>query len=379
MKRNLLKLTAAVFVLASTQVLAQSDTSYFEEEIDWSLYDDVGFADESAKRLCSPKLEGQSPAKLISLGYDFQGPYALTAGQINDANGAPVYYPNTTNPVSTEQEMAVNSTTGIRAGFNVPVVGNNNILWQMGANYWESSYQYAETPTSSDNPLHQTLSENGLRTTGISTTIFKPLDEKSFILFQGSADLSGTYGAALMPMQYLKYSAAAIWGRRPTEKKQWGVGLARTYRAGELNYIPVILYNSTDAMNKWGAEVLFPARAHVRRTINPRNMLFFGYELEGQSYRLYENLPGFDIRDEDLEIRRGEARIRAIYEFSLKDFVWMSIQAGYRVNYRYDVDRLVEGVEIYRAFGLLRDDAYAQINGLGNPFYINVSVNLVSP
>ena len=157
------------------------------------------------------------------------------------------------------------------------------------------------------------------------------------------------------------------------------MGLARTYRAGELNYIPVILYNSTDAMNKWGAEVLFPARAHVRRTINPRNMLFFGYELEGQSYRLYENLPGFDIRDEDLEIRRGEARIRAIYEFSLKDFVWMSIQAGYRVNYRYDVDRLVDGVEIYRAFGLLRDDAYAQINGLGNPFYINVSVNLVSP
>ncbi|MEY2650168.1 MAG: hypothetical protein RL608_842, partial [Bacteroidota bacterium] len=39
----------------------------------------------------------------------------------------------------------------------------------------------------------------------------------------------------------------------------------------------------------------------------------------------------------------------------------------------------VGGTEIYRAFGLLRDDAYAQVNGLGNPFYLNVSLNLVSP
>jgi hypothetical protein len=27
----------------------------------------------------------------------------------------------------------------------------------------------------------------------------------------------------------------------------------------------------------------------------------------------------------------------------------------------------------------LRDDAYAQTNGLGNPLYFNVSLNLVSP
>ena len=80
-----------------------------------------------------------------------------------------------------------------------------------------------------------------------------------------------------------------------------------------------------------------------------------------------------------VEIRRGEARIRAVYEFSLKDFVWLSLQAGYRYNYRFDVDRLTDGDEIYRAFGLLRDDPYAQINSLGNPFYFNVSLNLVSP
>lgn len=369
MMRNFLKLTAAAIVLTSTPAFAQNDGTA-DDDIDWSLYEDLGFEDESTKRYANAKIEGLSPAKLISIGYDFQGPYAITAGDMNLNDGT---------SIDGGAAQQVNSTTGIRAGFNLPVVSKNNLVWQMGANYWNTSYNYAEAPTTTDNPLHQTLSEHGLRTSGMSTTVYKPLDEKQFILFQGSADLSGTYGASLMPAQYLKYSAAVLWGKRPTEKKQWAVGLARTYRVGELNYIPVVLYNTTSANNKWGTEVLFPARAHVRRTINPRNMVFFGYELQGQSYRMYENLPGFDIRDEDLEIRRGEVRIRAIYEFSLKNFVWMSVQAGYRVNYRYDVDRLVDGAEIYRAFGILRDDPYAQVNGLANPFYVNISVNLVSP
>lgn len=349
---------------------AQSDSSSAAED-DFSQYDNLSFVDAGAKRFCSPKIEGLSPAKLISLGYDYQGAYNLSAGKLFNGSGA---------ELAAADDAQVNATQGLRVGFNIPVISKTNLVWQMGANYWNTQYQYATLPTAASNPLHQTLSEHGLRTTGINTTVFKPLDSKTFLLFQGSADLSGTYGIEFMPVQYLRYSAALIYGRRPTEKKQWGLGVARTYRVGEINYIPVILYNSTDALNKWGAEVLFPARAHVRRTINPRNMIFAGFELEGQSYRLWRDpASSFDLRNEDLEIRRGEARLRMVYEFSLKDFIWLSVQAGYRLQYRYDVDRLVDGVEIYRAFGLLRDDPYAQTNGLGNPLYVNVSLNLVSP
>jgi hypothetical protein len=374
MLRNLLKLTTATIVLTSTPIFAQTETESTDsyDDIDWSLYDDLGFEDESIKRYANAKIEGLSPAKLISFGYDFQSPYTITPGDLTLGDGTII-------AGGEAEALQVNSTAGIRAGFNLPVVSQTNLVWQMGANYWNTSYNYAEAPTSADNPLHQTLSEHGLRTSGVNTTIYKPLDEEQFILFQGSADMSGTYGSSLIPAQYLKYSAAVLWGKRPTEKKQWAVGVARTYRVGELNYIPVILYNKTSANNKWGTEALFPARVHVRRTINPRNMVFLGYELQGQSFRMYENLPGFDIRDEDLEIRRGEIRVRAIYEFSLKNFIWMSVQAGYRINYRYDVDRLVSGPDIYRAFGLLDSPDYAQLNALTNPFYVNVSVNLVSP
>ena len=347
MMRNLLKITTAAIVLTSTPIFAQTETESTDsyDDIDWSLYDDLGFEDESIKRYANAKIEGLSPAKLISFGYDFQSPYSITAGDMTLVDGS---------TIAGGEALQVNSTAGIRAGFNLPVVSQTNLVWQMGANYWNTSYNYAEAPTSADNPLHQTLSEHGLRTSGINTTVYKPLDEEQFILFQGSADMSGTYGTSLMPAKYLKYSAAVLWGKRPTEKKQWAVGVARTYRVGELNYIPVILYNKTSANNKWGTEALFPARVHVRRTINPRNMVFLGYELQGQSFRMYDNENlGFDIRDEDLEIRRGEIRVRAIYEFSLKNFIWMSVQAGYRINYRYDVDRLASGPDIYRAFGLI--------------------------
>jgi hypothetical protein len=346
------------------------------EDEDFSMYDQVDFADQSARRYCSPKIEGLSPAKLISIGYDYQGGYGLGAGAFTNKASDYSWTPDSVN---------VLNSRGLRLGFNIPVVSRTNLVWQMGANYWEQRYAIEGLngePVNSPHPLIQSLQQNGLRTLGVNTTLFKPLDDRRFLLFQGSADLNGDFSLpGLMPLKYLKYSAALIYGIRPNEKKQWGLGIARTYRVGELNYIPVFLFNWTDRSNKWGSEILFPARAHVRYTFNPRNMLFGGFELEGQSYRLWDSpsLMSYNLRGEDLEIRRGEIRLRAMYEFSLKDFVWMSVQAGYRINYRYEVDRLEGGQEIYRAFGLLSDAPYVMENRLGNPLYFQVSLNLVSP
>lgn len=358
------------------QTVDSSRTPQATEDEDFSMYDQVDFADQSARRYCSPKIEGLSPAKLISIGYDYQSGYGLGAGAFGNKDN---------NKVWPQDSVNVLNSRGLRLGFNIPVVSRTNLVWQMGANYWEQRYAIEGLngePSNSSHPLIQSLQENGLRTLGVNTTLFKPLDDRRFLLFQGSADLNGDFSLpGLMPLKYLKYSAALIYGIRPNEKKQWGLGIARTYRVGELNYIPVFLFNWTDRSNKWGSEILFPARAHVRYTFNPRNMLFGGFELEGQSYRLWDSpsLMSYNLRGEDLEIRRGEIRLRAMYEFSLKDFVWMSVQAGYRINYRYEVDRLSGGQEIYRAFGLLSDAPYVMENRLGNPLYFQVSLNLVSP
>ncbi|MEY3717224.1 MAG: hypothetical protein RL285_1099 [Bacteroidota bacterium] len=372
-------LVLGIFCATTTSLQAQTETTQTPqdtltpaEEEDYSQYDNIGFAAEGAKRYCSPKIEGLSPAKLISIGYDYQMGYTMKADTFRRLGSVAPLMPDS---------ARVLTSNGMRFGCNIPVISRTDLVWQMGANYWEQRYKF-EDPSALKNPMLTSLSENGLRTMGINTTLFKPLNDVKFLLFQGSADLSGDYQfGKFMPLKYTKYSAALIYGKRTSEKKQWGVGVARTYRVGELNYIPIIFYNSTDVANKWGTEILFPARAHVRRTINSRNMLFAGYELEGQSYRLWRSndQTGFNLRNEDVEIRRGEIRLRAVYEFSLKDFIWMSIQAGYRINYRYDVDRLGNGKEIYRAFGLASDAPYVMVNQLTNPLYFNISLNLVSP
>jgi len=357
------------------QVIPPDSTDTLQVEEDYSMYDNVEYSAEGAKRFCSPKIEGLSPAKLISFGYDYQFGYDISADTLNTLQSPANYNLN-------PQDAQILRSHGMRVGFNIPVISQTNLVWQLGANYWEQRYDFKD-PQNLQNPLLKTLSEHGLRTLGVSTTLFKPLNDKSFVLFQSSADYSGNYSLkSMMPLDYMKYSAALIYGKRPTELKQWGVGLARTYRVGEINYIPVVLFNWTDQANKWGTEMLFPARAHVRRTINSRNMLFAGYELEGQSYRLWNSASsdGYDMRADELEVRRGEIRLRLIYEFAVKDFVWMSVQAGYRINYRFDVDRLIDGAENYRAFGLIEDTPpYVMLNRLSNPLYINISINLVSP
>jgi hypothetical protein len=78
-----------------------------------------------------------------------------------------------------------------------------------------------------------------------------------------------------------------------------------------------------------------------------------------------------------LEIRKSEIRVRLVYERSLKGFIWISIQGGYRINYSYNVDVLPNGKDFYRGF--FGDQPFVMQNKLTNPFYFNVSINLVSP
>ncbi|MCA0427651.1 MAG: hypothetical protein LCH37_09475 [Bacteroidetes bacterium] len=341
-----------------SHAFAQTDSTATEE--DYGEYDNLSFAGDGNKNYCSNKIEGLSPSKLISLGYDFQGPQTLSADGFNSVS---------------PYERAFGLAHGLRFAANVPVISRNSIIVQMSANYQETRYQEKANQTGINGILAQALTNNGLRSLGLGTTIFKPLDGKKFLLFQGSADLNGDWQwGDFMPLKYLKYSAAAVYGLRTSDRKQWGIGLSRTYRAGELNYIPILLFNSTNPSNTWGTEILFPARAHVRRTFSPRSMAFFGYELEGQSYRLWFNP---STRGEDLEIRRSEIRLRFVYERSLKDFIWMSLQVGYRINYSYNVDRLPDGKDFYRGF--FGTQPMAMENKLTNPLYINLSINLVSP
>jgi len=346
--------------MITMNAMAQTDTSAVEEE-DFSMYENLDFADAGAKRFCTPKVFDLSPAKLISIGYDYQGSFGIDYGKSSDTTWQ-------------AGQGNFSGAAGLRLGANIPVISKTNVVWQLGFNYARTSFQgEGEAPV---NPLDATLRNNGLTTTGIHTTLFKPLGEEKFIIAQGSADLNGDYYLDnFTPLKYTRYSAAVIYGKKKSDRKMIGFGLARTYRVGELNYIPVMLLNWTAPNRKWGVEMLAPARAHVRKTLSARNILMFGYELEGNSYRV---LRGDVNNDLGYELRRGELRFRAVWETSMYQFMWMSLQAGYRYGYSFNMDNFApDDKEFFRGF--FGDQPYAQENVLGGTWYAQVSINLVSP
>ncbi len=357
-----------LMLFCAVEAQAQQDTSFTTQEEDYSIYDQVEFADEKARRYCSPKIFNLSPQRFISLQYDGQLAHDMRVSSVGSYGEE--------DKVPAAESATATFVGGMRLSANIPVISKTSLVWQMGANYWQTGYQIKDlkSEVGSANLIRE-LDQTGLRTMGLNTTVFKPLGEFSFLLFQGSADLSGNYTFRNMQsLRYLRYSAAAIWGRRPNDRKQWGVGLARTYRVGEMNYIPVVMFNYTSVNRKWGTEILFPARAHFRRTFNPRSLMLAGYELEGQSYRM----DYLSDADRSLEIRRGEMRARVEFQRQITGFIWLSAQVGWRYNWSFNADALPDdGKEFFRGF--TGSQPYAMLNTLGNPLYFNIGVHLVSP
>ncbi|GAA3998095.1 hypothetical protein GCM10022408_06040 [Hymenobacter fastidiosus] len=321
-------------------------------------FDQFGDATAGGTNYATQKVLYLSPTKLISVGYEAQLPYTVNAtGQhTRIATGEP-----------SAAETRINSARGMRLAFNAPVISRNSVIVNLGLTYWNTGLDVANPERS----LFFRQLQDGLRTTGLNATVFKPFDIKHFALVQLNADASGNYRKpGDISAKHLTYSATAIYGWKPNDNLQWGLGLTRTYRAGQLLYIPVVLYNRTFSP-QWGCEVVFPARAELRRNFGTKALLKFGYELEGNAYYLGDAGLG------DVYLRRGELKPRITYERQLAGFVWVSAQAGLRYNYRNDAFRNQDPTGERES--LLGSEPSLYQNELTNPLYFNLSLNLVSP
>ncbi len=319
--------------VAQTDSLAASSNTFNFSDVD----------DKPIKRYCTQKVLNQSANRFISIGYEYQGAHDFKAS-----------------PSPRDETQRYDNARGLRLGLFTPIVSKNSLIINLAANYWRTNYDGPNYLF--PYPLYQSLNNNGLHSAGLSATVFKPLNEKKFLLFQVIADANWqSRSGSSIPKNAMTYSASAIYGFKPTENLMWGLGVSRTYRLGRPIIIPVLLYNQT-FNDQWGIESVFPAKVAVRRNINKKSMLFAGYELEGNQYALnYESMaPTF--------LQRGEIKTKLTYERSLFGFWWLSIQTGLRVNGRFNV--------VDRYNGAKSNEIVTTT--LGNTFFFNVSLNLVS-
>jgi hypothetical protein len=357
-----------------------------DDEEDYSIYDDFELEDDTpVKRYAKPTISGMSPQKFIGVSFDAQMPY--------DYEFSEVRFPQTLNNGFDvdEENPEVNEagtakfTGGFRFNTNIPIISKSSFVWQSGINFMDTRYNISENLNSPQSPvilpdgtqartLGQILNEDGLRNINWTNTFFFPLNEKDFIVFQGQMDLSGNYGLdEFQSLSTIRYSAAAVYGRRVNDYYRWGVGVSRTYRVGNLNYVPVVMFDWTSDNRKWGTEILFPARAYLRYNINQNSLLLAGFDLEGQSYRIDD----YSIDGNSFEIRRGEVRPKLEFQTKIAGYIWASVQAGYRMDWSYDADQLDGNNDFFRGF--FGDQDFGMINNLENPLFFNVGLNFVSP
>ncbi len=339
MRIQLVFLAVLLPLLASAQV----DTT---EVFDYSKFGDA----EGVKRYCNQKVVNQTPQRIVSIGVERLGSFAIPDIPVSAMLPA-------------MQNFSASQMTAIKAQVNIPVISTNKIIWQMGANYWGSRIAISELTT---NLITKQLQNHNLTSAGINTTIFKPLNEKNFLILQASADLNGVFQQiGDINGRALTVSATAIYGWKRSEKNMFGVGAARTYRAGQIIHVPVLLWNKT-FNDEWGMELLLPARGHVRYNFSTASILQLGFELEGNQF--WMNVPNSPTGT--VFLQRGELKPRIMWDKKLTGFIWLNAQAGLRYNWRFD------GMNVYNGKA---DNQRYFTSALGNPLYVGISLNFVSP
>lgn len=279
-----LKLLVLCLMHISTLTAQIDSTKTDKETIN---FDDFVSADgENTKVYCTQKITNLSPYRFISLGYE--NVFSSTISSVNN--------PETSS--STTSANTINNLGGLRLAVNTPLVSKNSITVSVGATIWNSN---ASFETSSTNVFTDRFSQ--LNSVGLNTTIFKPFNEKNFAIFHASGDINGNYtNLGDINSRGFTFSATAIYGWKKNDNFMWGLGISRTYRAGALIHIPVVLYNRT-FNKKWGIESVFPAKLNIRRNLSPTSLLMLGYEIEGNAYTIASS--GKD----DFYLRRGELKL----------------------------------------------------------------------
>lgn len=334
-----------IYILLSIPLwgAAQVDST---ELFDYSQFGDA----QGVKRYCNQKVINQTPQRIVSIGFERQGSFTMPDLPLSAMLPA-------------MQSFSITQMTALKAQVNIPVLSTNKIIWQLGASYWGSRFAFADP---GQHQIAKQLSTHTLTSTGINTTLFKPLNEKNFLIVQASADINGIFhDFDDITGQAVTVSATALYGWKLSEKNMLGLGVARTYRAGQVIHLPVVLWNKT-FNDRWGMELLLPARGHLRYNFSTSSIVQLGYELEGNQFSM--SIPG--STNGTIFLQRGELKPRLQWDKKLSGFLWFNAQAGLRYNWRFD------GMDVYNGEAL--NQRYFT-SALGNPLYIGFSLNFVSP
>lgn len=246
-----------------------------------------------------------------------------------------------------------------------PLVNKPQTKVILGVGYSLEEFNFDDI-TPGSYPLYSYLEDKDLKSLSVQLAYLHSIDARRFYLIRVKADLNGDYTRDNINItDYLKTTVDLAYGWKKSQDYVIGVGAQLGYTFGRRNVYPGVLYNRT-FNPKWGVESIFPANARLRYNANEKTLFYVGYRLEGASYNLYVEEPPLS-EFKDLELRRTDIKGLVRMEREIYDFLWFSVEGGFRQYYR---NRIFDEVG---SRDVLID------NDLAGAGYIGVELYLVPP
>ncbi len=265
---------------------------------------------------CIPGVEGLPRTKGIVITRELIKDYAINS-QVNTGQSA-------------DAEIRRNRrwTFKLRA----PIMLKENLKIAGGIKYFVEEHNFEE-PESLNNDFYKNLEDRPLRSIRADIFIMKPTRNNKYFILRLSGALNGDFKGIDLGSDYFKFSIAPLIGWKRSQYLSYAVGVAYSEIFGRRSVYPVFSYNHTFSPH-WGVESVLPAELKLRyNSLNKKNFFYFKSELNGSNY----TLNFFDNRDEPVFLEKSEVRFLLTWEREIYDFLWFSIEAGFRKNINFDL------------------------------------------
>lgn len=298
-------------MLLSQYIFAQSKPDFLPE--------DISGKESELRCYCKPGVQNKSRSKGLEISYSWLG-----NGTFKDEEG------KFTAPLSQYknwQQLEIN--------LKVPVVNKDNFKLLLGYKYRSESFDvnrlggdFTET--------FQNLDSRDLKNSSLSAYVTKPLNETKYLAFRLRYTASGNYSGIMdFGSNYAIYKMMALFGVKPDEDFEWGIGIGINSSFRQTTVLPLFMYNRNFS-ERWGIETALPGFVFGRYNLSKKSLLLFGVEYNSESYRMGVNLTSSPALDYALNHSEVLGLLRI--EQQIAPWVWGNVKAGYQWNFSADFE-----------------------------------------
>jgi hypothetical protein len=245
----------------------------------------------------------------------------------------------------------------------LPIIRKEHFMLALGGKYEVEEFRF-ENPSINNSNFYSYLEDKPLRSMGLTAYLAQSLKGDKFLVGRVNTRLSGDIDRSEIS-NYFRSTVSVIYGQKKSATVSWGAGITYNNTFGRQLILPVLTYNKR-ITKKLSARILLPVNFELNYMINEKNLLRWDNRLSGDNYYINSG----PLAPQNLYLSKSDFFSTLTYEREVYDFIWVSANLGYHVNYKFDLSTTNK---------LLSTDAPAISNDIQNATSFQLSLFMVPP